>query len=87
MKWKFDTHYSNSELQLLNQYSCEIIAELNLPKAGFAEIPKRMIRYGNAYFAEIEDEDGLCWARLEKFRGEYVFSDCYSDLQSMIEGV
>lgn len=87
MKWKFDTHYSDEELQFLRQHQCEIIAELKLSKAGFLEIPRRMIRYGGAYFAEIEDEDGLCWAMLGKSRkGESVFTSCYADLQSIIEG-
>lgn len=88
MRLIFNTGYSDEEREFLTKYQCEILSELKLSRIGFTEIPKRMIKYGGAYIAEIRDEDGLCWAVLGKSRkGEYIYTECYENLFEMMEGL
>lgn len=88
MKLTFHTSYSDEEMEFLTKSNCEILSEIKLSKIGFTEMPRRMIKYGGAYIAEICDEDGLCWAVLGKSRkGVYIYTECYADLQVMVKGL
>lgn len=90
MTYKFDINYSEEERNFLKLYNCEIVAEIKLSKTDFTgkEIPRRMIKYGGQYFAEIIDEDEcIVWAVLSKWKGIWHFSSYYDSLESMIQGI
>lgn len=86
MMIRLNTQYTPEETAFLRKHNCEILSEIKLPNRFDREIPKRMFVYGGAYIGEIEDEDGTVWAVLSKFRGKYLWSECYSDLKALEEG-
>lgn len=55
MKFKLDTHYSEEELKFIKKHNCEIPSEIKLSKVDLLEneMPRRMLRYGRTYIAEI----------------------------------
>lgn len=78
------TEYSEQELAFLKEHSCEILSKLKLPYSFSDALPLRMFTYGGTYIGEIFDnEDGLVWAALNKFKGKYRWGGCYEDLQSL----
>ena len=86
MTVKLGTEYSENELAFLNKHSCEILSEIKLPNNFEFELPKRMFVYYGSYIGEIEDEDGLVWSVLSKFKGKFHWSECYSDLKTLEDG-
>ena len=58
MIYRLDINYSEEERYFLEVNDCEIISEIKLSKTNFSdkEIPRRMIKYGGQYIAEIVDE-------------------------------
>lgn len=78
--------YSEKELAFLKEHNCEILSEIKLPNGFDQELPKRMFIYGGTYIGEIEDEDGLVWAVLGKFKGKYHWGGCYADLKALEDG-
>lgn len=91
MKYILNIDYSQEEHIFLENNNCEIISEIKLSKTDFTEkeIPRRMIKYGEQYVAEIIDEEtnGVVWAVLSKWKGVWRFTTCYDSLQSMIQGI
>ena len=86
MTVKLRTEYSEKELAFLKEHNCEILLEIKLPGNFNFEIPKRMFVYYGSRIGEIEDEDGLVWAVLSKFKGKYNWSECYEDLKALEDG-
>ena len=84
---KLSTDYSEEELAFLKENNCEILSEIKLPNSFDLELPKRMFVYGGSYIGEIEDDDGLVWSVLSKFKGKYRWSECYSDLKTLEDGI
>ncbi len=91
MIYKLDVGYSEEERRFLNEHDCEIVSKIKLPNVIFAdkEIPKRMIKYGGVYIAEIIDEetDDLIWVVLSKRKGVWRYTSCYDSLEGMIQGI
>ena len=91
MVYKLDIDYSKEEQQFLDENECEIISEIKLSKAIFTdkEIPKRMIKYGGTYIAEILDEEtnNLMWAVLSKYKGVWHYTSFYDSLYNIIQGI
>ena len=88
MKYILDTEYSAEEMDFIKKHNCEILSEIELCGVSFTETPHRIIKYGKTYLAEIyETGEEPCFAVLEKFKGKYILGSCYSDLQSMEEGL
>lgn len=91
MKFKLDVNYSEEELKFIKKHNCEILPEIKLTMANFAEneIPHRMLKYGGTYIAEIYDDesDNLIWAVLSKWKGNYHFSSYYDSLCSLEQGL
>lgn len=82
---KLNTKYSEKELAFLKARNCEILSEIKLPKS--CEVPTRMFVCGGTYIGEIRDGDGIVWAILSKFKGNYQWSECYSDLETLGDGL
>lgn len=78
--------YSENELVFINRHGCKILSKIKLPDNFESELPKRMFVYGSSYFGEIEDEDGLVWSVLSKFKGNYHWGECYEDLKALEDG-
>lgn len=80
MKFKLDTNYSE-ELKFTKQHNCEILFEIKLSKVDLLknEMPRRMLKYGRTYIAEIIDGESheQIWAVLSKWKGIYHFSSYY----------
>lgn len=57
MKYILDIDYSEEEHRVLEKNNCEVISKIELQKTDFTEkeIPRRMIKYGGQYIAEIID--------------------------------
>lgn len=91
MTYRLDTIYSEEEQHFLEANNCEIISEIKLSKTNFTdkEIPRRMIRYGGQYIAEIIDDETeeIVWAVLSKWKDIWHFSSCADSLESMIRGI
>ena len=91
MKFKFDTNYSENELNFIKENNCEILSEIKLSKTNFSdyEIPRRMIRYCGSYIGEITDDEtnSPTWAVLEKWKGVYHFWGGYDSLEAMQQGL
>ncbi len=91
MKYILDNEYSEEEKIFLESNNCEIISEIKLPKTDFTEreVPRRMIRYGGQYVAEIVDDetDEIVWAVLSKWKGVWHFSSYYNSLENMMQGI
>lgn len=91
MKFVLDTNYSAEELNILKSLGCEILSEIKLSKTSFSEyeIPRRMIRYGGTYLAEIIDDEteNFVWAVLSKWKGIYHFSAYSDSLEAIVEGL
>ncbi|MBP3414174.1 MAG: hypothetical protein J6L81_03120 [Clostridia bacterium] len=91
MIYKLDINYSEEEHRFLKEHNCEIVSEIKLSKTAFLdnEIPKRMIKYGGEYIAEIIDDETntLMWAVLSKWKGVYRFTSYYDSLESMVRGI
>lgn len=85
MKFILDVNYSEQEIKWIEKNNCEILSEIKLSKTNFNEneIPKRMLKYGGAYIAEIiDDETGnLIWAELSKWKGVWHFNSYYGSLE------
>lgn len=86
MTVRLNTEYSESELDFLNKHGCEILSKIKLPNNFEFELPKRMFVYGGSQIGEIEDEDGLMWSVLSKFKGKFHWGECYSDLKTLEDG-
>lgn len=86
MTVELSTEYSEKELAFLKEHNCEILSVIKLPNDFNYELPKRMFIYGGAYIGEIEDEDGLIWAALSRFRGNYLWGECYGDMKALEDG-
>lgn len=86
MTVKLSIEYSEKELSFLKEHNCEILSGIKLQNHFNCAIPSRMFIYGGAYIGEIEDEDGLVWSVLSKFKGKYHWGECYEDLQALEEG-
>lgn len=80
---ELSTEYSEKELIFLKEHNCKILSEIKLPNYFNCAVPRRMFVYGSSYIGEIEDEDGLVWALLSKFRGRFQWSECYADLKTL----
>lgn len=87
MRFILNTDYSAEEMSFIERNRCEIVPEIRLSNVAFIERPVRMIRYCGTYVAEIEDDGELCWAILEKWKGQYHFSQLFPDLESMQDGL
>lgn len=87
MRFILNTDYSAEELAFIERNRCEVISEIRLSSVAFAEMPRRMIRYCGTYVAEIEDDGELCWAVLEKWKGQYQFLQQFPDFESMRAGL
>lgn len=91
MKYILDIDYSEEEHRVLENNNCEVISEIKLLKTDFTEkeIPRRMIKYGGQYIAEIIDTetDEVVWAVLSKWKGVWHFSSYYDSLENMIQGI
>lgn len=91
MKYILDIDYSEEEHIFLESNNCEIISEIKLSETDFTdrEIPRRMIKYGGQYVAEIVDEetDEIVWAVLSKWKGIWHFSSYYDSLDNMTRGI
>lgn len=91
MKFVLDTKYSKAELEFIKKYNCEIISEIKLFKFKFSEneTPRRILKYGGAYVAEIYDDESneLVWAVLSKWKSVYHFSGIYDSLDMLVEGL
>ncbi len=91
MKYILDIDYSEEEHIFLEKNNCEIISEIKLSKTNFTEkeIPRRMIKYGGQYIAEIIDDetDEIVWAVLSKWKGIWHFCNCYDSLENMTQGI
>ena len=91
MIYRLDINYSEEERYFLEVNDCEIISEIKLSKTNFSdkEIPRRMIKYGGMYIAEIVDDEteGIVWAVLSRWKGVWHFSSYYDSLESMIQGI
>lgn len=90
MKFQFCTIYTKEELIMIEENGCEIVSEIKLSKLAFEESPRRMIKYGGAFIAEIFDKEDnrFYWAVLGKDRkGAYTFTSLYEDIQTMVEGI
>lgn len=85
MKITLNTEYSEQDLAFLKEHSCEILSQIKLPEDFSDALPLRMFTYGGAYIGEIQDEDGIVWACLNKFKGKYRWGECYENLQSLEE--
>lgn len=84
---KLNTAYTAEETAFLQAHGCEVLSEIKLPNYFNCEVPKRMFVYGGSYVGEIEDEDGLVWAVLSKFRGQFQWGGCYGDLKALEDGL
>lgn len=91
MKFELDINYSEEELKFITEHNCEILPEIKLAMANFSEneIPRRMLKYGSTYIAEIYDDesDNLIWAVLSKWKGNYHFSSYYDSLWLLEQGL
>lgn len=92
MKFKFDTQYSEQEMQFVERHQCEIISEMKMSKTNFREneMPRRMLKYEGDYVAEIYDDEEsnqLVWAVLRKRKGIYYFSGYYDSLDELEQGL
>lgn len=91
MRFKLNTDYTAEEREFIANNNCEILSEIKLGRTDFSEseTPRRMFRYGGTYIAEIiDDESGEpVWAVLSKFRGVYRFTEYYSDLSALENGL
>lgn len=91
MKFKLDIHYSEKELKFIRKHNCDIFSEIKLSKTNFSdnEIPRRLLKYGCTYIAEIRNDEGdnLIWAVLSKWKGIYHFSSYYDSLESLEHGL
>ena len=91
MKFKLDTNYTEDELKFIKIYNCNILSEIKLSKTDFSEseTPRRMIKYGGSYIAEIHDAESgeVVWAVLSKWKGVYQFSSIYDSLGSLVQGL
>lgn len=91
MIYRLDINYSEEERYFLEVNDCEIISEIKLSKTNFSDkgIPRRMIKYGGQYIAEIVDDEteGIVWAVLSNWKGIWHFSSYYDSLEGMIEGI
>lgn len=93
MRFKFDTEYSEKEMEFLTENNCQILSEIKLSRTDFSKsgIPRRMFKYagGSSYIGEIlDDETGeYIWGVLSKWKGVYHFSDFYEDLECLEEGL
>lgn len=83
---KLSAEYSEKELAFLKEHNCEILSKIKLPNGFDFEIPKRMFVYYGSYIGEIEDEDGLVWSVLSKFKGKYHWGECYEDMKTLEDG-
>ncbi len=86
LKIKLNTEYTPEETEFLHEHGCETLSEIKLPNCFDREIPKRVFIYGGAYIGEIKDGDRFVWAVLSKFKGKYLWGECYSDLKALGEG-
>lgn len=72
MIYRLDINYLEEERYFLEVNDCEIILEIKLSKTNFSdkEIPRRMIKYGGQYIAEIVDDEteGIVWAVLSNWK-------------------
>lgn len=91
MKFVLDTKYTEAELEFIEKYKCEIISEIKLSKFKFSEneTPRRILKYGGVYVAEIYDDESneLVWAVLSKRKGVYHFSTIYNNLEMLVQGL
>ena len=78
MIYRLDINYLEEERYFLEVNDCEIISEIKLSKTNFSdkEIPRRMIKYGGQYIAEIVDDEteGIVWDVLSNWKGILHFS-------------
>lgn len=91
MKYILGIEYSEEENIFLETNNCAIISEIKMSKTDFTEreIPRRMIKYGGQYVAEIVDNETneIVWAVLSKWKGVWLFSSYYDSLKNLIQGV
>lgn len=91
MKFVLDTKYSEAELEFIKKHNCVIISEIKLSKFKFSEneTPRRILKYGGTYVAEICDDESneLVWAVLSKWKGVYHFSNIYGTLDMLEQGL
>lgn len=91
MTFTLDTVYSAQEQRFIELHNCEIISRIKLSKTDFSdtEIPKRMIKYGGEYIAEIFDDETNepVWAVLSEWKGVWRFTSVYESLENMAEGL
>ena len=89
MKYILDIDYSEEEHIFLKKNNCEVISEIELSKTDFKEIPRRVIKYGRQYIAEIIDveTDEIVWVTLSKWKGVWHLSSCYNSLENMTRGI
>ncbi len=80
---RLSTDYSDEERVFLTGHGCEVLSEIKLPNYFNCAVPRRMFVYGGSYIGEIEEEDGLVWAVLSKFRGRFQWGECYADLKTL----
>lgn len=89
MRFKFDTEYSEKEMEFLTENNCQILSEIKLSRTDFSKfgIPRRMFKYYGFYMGEVfDDETGeYLWGILSKWKGVYHFSSFYEDLESLEE--
>lgn len=84
---KLSMDYSDEEWAFIYEHGCEILSEIKLPNWFNCAVPLRMFVYGGCYVGEIEDEDGLVWAVLSKFRGRFQWGGLYEDLKALEDGL
>lgn len=91
MTFTLDTVYSAQEQRFIELHNCKIISRIKLSKTDFSdtEIPKRMIKYGGEYIAEIIDDETNepVWAVLSEWKGVWRFTSVYESLENMAEGL
>lgn len=91
MKYALETTFNEEELIFIEENKCEILSEIKLSKTKFKEnqTPRRIIKYGGMYIAEIiDDEDNqFMWAVLSKYKGFWHYSYCYETLEDMRDGI
>lgn len=84
---KLSTDYSDEEWAFIYEHGCEVLSEIKLPNWFNCAAPLRMFVYYDSYVGEIEDEDGLMWAVLSKFHGQFLWDELYGDLKALEDGL
>lgn len=69
------------------EHGCEVLSEIKLPNYFNCGLPRRMFIYCGSYVGELKDEDGLVWAVLGRFRGQFLWGELYGDLKALEDGL